>query len=61
LIGGLLNGLTIPAPPKDRQEDIARRAEQALREIRVIETAIRTRIQDLKALPTQLIAEAFES
>ena len=61
LNGGLLNALKIPAPPKDRQEDIARKADQALREIRVIETAIRARLQDLKALPTQLIAEAFES
>lgn len=60
LNGGLLNALKIPAPPKDSQEYTARRAEEALREIRLIETAIRTRIEDLKALPTQLIAEAFE-
>lgn len=59
LNGGLLNALEIPAPSREQQAAIARRAEDVLREVGVLAAANNAQQGELARLPQRLLAQAF--
>lgn len=60
LNGGLLKALKVPAPDKSIQLKIIKRIKAALAEIDNLEKASKATMQDIKQLPQQLLAQAFE-
>jgi type I restriction enzyme S subunit len=59
LNGALLNALEIPAPSRDEQTAIARRAQAALREIETLAATNQAQRADIERLPQRLLAQAF--
>ncbi|MBP6902107.1 MAG: restriction endonuclease subunit S [Burkholderiaceae bacterium] len=59
LNGGLLNALEIPAPSREQQVAIARRAHDALREVEALAAANTAQREELDRLPQRLLAQAF--
>ncbi|RYH00015.1 MAG: hypothetical protein EON58_01840 [Alphaproteobacteria bacterium] len=61
LNGGLLNALEVPAPCREQQVTIARRAQDALREVDALAAANNAQREELDRLPRRLLAQAFEN
>lgn len=59
LNGGLLNALEIPAPSREQQVAIARRAQDALRDINSLAAANTAQQEELECLRQRLLAQAF--
>lgn len=59
LNGGLLNALEVPAPSREQQVAITRRARNALREVDALAAANSAQQEELDYLPQRLLAQAF--
>lgn len=59
LNGGLLNALEVPAPSREQQVAIARRAKDALHEVDALAAANAAQQDELDRLPQRLLAQAF--
>jgi type I restriction enzyme S subunit len=59
LNGALLNALEVPAPRRDEQTAIARRAQAALREVEALAAANQAQRAELERLPQRLLGLAF--
>ncbi len=59
LNGALLNALEVPAPSREQQADVARRAQAALREVQALVDANQAQRAELERLPRHLLALAF--
>lgn len=59
LNGGLLNALEVPAPNREQQVALARRARDALREVDALAAANTAQQEELDRLPQRLLAQAF--
>lgn len=60
LNGALLNGLEVPAPSKAEQQHIVARIQAAMTEIDSLENSIKTALEDIKRLPSRVLAQAFD-
>ncbi|MDA8404040.1 MAG: restriction endonuclease subunit S [Desulfobacteraceae bacterium] len=60
LNGALLKAFEVPAPPKDKQNQLIRKVNSALREIKSLTDAIQTTLTDINKMPSCLLAQAFE-
>lgn len=60
LNGSLLNGLHVPAPSREEQAAIGRRAQAALREVEALAAGNRAQRAELDRLPERVLAQAFE-
>jgi type I restriction enzyme S subunit len=61
LNGAMLNALEVPAPSKDIQMKIVTRINAALTELDAVESSSVAALQDIRWLPSRILAQAFES
>lgn len=61
LNGALLNALEVPAPSQDNQMKIVKRINAALTELDAVERSSVAALEDIRRLPSRILAQAFES
>mgnify|MGYP003822443559 CR=1 FL=1 len=60
LNGALMNALEVPAPSKAEQQHIVARIQAAMTEIDALENSSKAAMEDIKRLPSCVLAQAFD-